>query len=86
MGLVARVLEAGGIATVALGVVRRMIVDLPAPRNALVRFPLGQVFGPPGAKDRQRAVLRAALGLTQRALPIGAIVELPYKWKREATP
>lgn len=83
MGLVARAIEAVGIPTVTVSVVRRMTESLPAPRNVLVRFRLGQVFGEPGHAAQQRTVLRAALAALGSVTESGAIVELPFRWKRD---
>lgn len=84
MGLVARALEARGIATVAVGVVRSAMEAVPAPRNVFVRFRLGQIFGEPGAAAQQRTILRDALGAVTAVDAPGDIVTLPYRWKREA--
>ncbi len=83
MSLVARQIETAGIPTVMIGVVEHALRALPAPRNVLVRFRLGQVFGDPGAQLQQRTILRATLGLLPRASVPGVIVELPYRWRRE---
>lgn len=82
MGLVARVLERAGIPTATLTVLRSMTDGLAAPRNVLVRFRLGQVFGPPGDAERQRAVLREALSAIGTITQPGATVELPFRWRR----
>lgn len=83
MGLVARAIEAAGIPTVTLSVVRQATLAVPAPRNVLVRFRLGQVFGEPGHRSQQRTILRAALAALGSITQPGAVVELPYRWKRE---
>ena len=83
MGLVARAIEARGIPTVTLSVVRNMTEAVPAPRNVLVKFRLGQVFGEPGHTAQQRTILRAALAALDDISESGGIVELPYRWKRE---
>lgn len=82
MGLIAREIERAGIPTVTLSVVREASVRSPAPRTVFVPFRLGQVFGEPRADVQQRAILLDALAalLTMRAP--GAILDLPYRWKR----
>ncbi len=82
MGLIAREIEQAGIPTVTLSVVREASMRAPAPRTVFVPFRLGQVFGEPGADVQQRAILLDALAalLTMRAP--GAILDLPYRWKR----
>jgi len=84
VGLVARLIESVGIPTVTVSVVRNMTEGLPAPRNVLVRYRLGQIFGEPGNVAQQQAVLRDVLdGIDTIAEP-GGIVELPHRWRRHA--
>ena len=82
MGLIAREIERAGIPTVTLSVVRQASVRTPAPRNIFVPFRLGQIFGEPGAAVQQRAILMDALAAFARLRAPGAILELPYRWKR----
>jgi D-proline reductase (dithiol) PrdB len=86
VGLVAREVERAGIPTVTMSVVENMTRALPAPRNVLVRFRLGQIFGEPGHVAQQQAVLRAALGACDTIRQSGEVVVLPYRWKRERYP
>jgi D-proline reductase (dithiol) PrdB len=67
---------------VLVGVVREMLERAPAPRNVLVRFRLGQVFGEPRHAVQQRAILAQVLAALVSVRRPGAIVELPYRWKR----
>lgn len=82
MGLIAREIERAGIPTVTLSVVREASVRCPGPRNVFVPFRLGQVFGEPGAAVQQRAILADTLTAFGRVRDPGAILELPYRWKR----
>lgn len=66
-----------------VGVVREMLERAPAPRNVLVRFRLGQVFGEPGHADRQRAVLADCLAALFTIREPGQLIELPYRWRRD---
>lgn len=86
MSLVARAVEAAGIPTVMIGVLRGALEELPAPRNVLVRYRLGQVFGEPGRRAQQLAVLRDALAAVEAIGEPGGLVELPYRWKRDDVP
>ena len=86
VGLVARQIEALGIPTVTLSVVQSMTEATPAPRNVLLRFRLGQVFGEPGAIGQQQAVLREMLRAVDVATRPGEVIEAPYRWKRETYP
>jgi len=65
-----------------VGVVREMLLKAPAPRNVLVRFRLGEIFGEAGHALQQRAILADALAALLAIRQAGAIVELPYRWKR----
>ncbi|HEX9283734.1 MAG TPA: hypothetical protein VF882_08095 [Gemmatimonadales bacterium] len=65
-----------------VGVVREMLEKAPAPRNVLVRFRLGRVFGEPGNVVQQRALLADALSALFTIRQAGALVELPYRWRR----
>ncbi len=82
MGLIAREIERAGIPTVTLSVVRAASLRSPAPRNVFVPFRLGQVFGEPGADVQQRAVLADLLAALLHIRAPGAILDLPYRWKR----
>jgi hypothetical protein len=79
-------IESVGIPTVTVSVVQNMTEALPAPRNVLVRYRLGQVFGEPGNVAQQQAVLRATLAALETVTQSGGVVELPYRWKRHAYP
>ena len=82
MGLIAREIERAGIPTVTLSVVREASLRMPAPRNVFVPFRLGQIFGEPDAAVQQRAVLMDALAAFAKLTTPGAVVDLPYRWKR----
>jgi D-proline reductase (dithiol) PrdB len=86
VGLVARQIEALGIPTTTLSVVRSMTDATPAPRNVFLRFRLGQVFGEPGAVGQQQAILRLLLEAVTTATSPGDVIEAPYRWKRETYP
>ena len=65
-----------------VGVLREMLEKAPAPRNVLVRFPLGAVFGEPGHVVQQRVLLGDVLAALLTIRQAGALVELPYRWRR----
>lgn len=58
----ARVLEAQGLSTVILALVREYAAKVRPPRAVFVPFPFGAPCGMPGDRDQQLSVLRAALG------------------------
>lgn len=66
MGALGHYLEAEGIATTQISLVREHTVALAPPRALWVPFMLGRPFGAPGNPGFQRKVLLAALGLLER--------------------
>ena len=50
------------------------------PRLAGISYPLSRPLGRPGDADGQRAVLRAALDLLEKATGPDFYVELPFEW------
>ena len=56
------------------------------PRTVFVRWPYGHPFGEPGNAAQQRAVLRAAFKALAEIAEPGAIVDLPFRWRRETYP
>ncbi len=55
-----------------------------APRWVRVRFPRGAMFGEPGNREKQLAVLRDTLGAFAAIREPGGHLELAYRW--EAAP
>ena len=80
MGLVQRILEAGGVATVALSMVPAFTAAVGVPRLAAIGYPLSRPMGRPHDVEGQRAVLRAALEVLNTANAPGTVVELPFVW------
>ena len=66
MGAVAHHLEAAGIATTGISLVREHTEAMGVPRFLWVPFELGRPFGAPHQPDFQRRVLRCALALLER--------------------
>jgi len=80
VGLVARVLEASGIPTVALSMIPDLTRAVGVPRLAGISYPFGRPLGRPHDADGQRAVLRAMLELLASATGPDTFVELPFQW------
>jgi len=80
VSLVARVLEAGGIATVTYTNARDIAASAGNPRQIFLNYPLGNPAGRPHDPDNQRDVLGAGLKLLEAADQPGIIVDLPYVW------
>ena len=70
-------IEARGIATVVIGLVRPQIERTPPPRALWVPFPLGRPLGEPEDAQFQRRVLLTALGLLERADGPRILVDFP---------
>jgi hypothetical protein len=68
----AHVFEAAGMATVALGSVRKQIESTAPPRGLWCDFPLGRPLGRPGDPEFQHRVLSAAFALLDSPEPIVA--------------
>jgi D-proline reductase (dithiol) PrdB len=80
---VARAIEAVGIPTVTVMMFKEMEGKVRPPRVVHVRFPFGRPLGEPHNADQQRVILEDALDTLARATTPGAVVDLPYRWRRE---
>ena len=80
MGLVQRVIEASGIATVTLSWIPDLTRAVGVPRLAGISYPLSRPLGRPHDVEGQRAVLRATLELLATATGPDTYVELPFEW------
>ena len=78
VGLVARALEAAGIATVSVGVraFRHRFVELQVPRAVITAHPMGRTIGPVGDRATQRRVVETGLSLLEDATAPGTFVDL----------
>ena len=65
MSTLAHVFEAEGMATVALGSIRKQIEGSAPPRGLWCDFPLGRPLGKPGDPEFQHRVLDVAFALLQ---------------------
>jgi D-proline reductase (dithiol) PrdB len=83
VGLLAREIEACGVTTVALALVRELAVMVKAPRMLYLHWPFGHALGEPNKRDQQCTVLHDAFSLARCAPRPGLIVDLPYQWKRQ---
>ena len=85
VSLTARVLEAGGIATVVVGSGRDVVEECGVARFLFTDLPLGKPLGRPGDVGTQRAVLDQALDLAERAWTPRTTVQSPVVWDRDDT-
>lgn len=80
MGLVARYLEAHGIATVVLGCAKDIVEHCGVPRFLFSDFPLGNAAGKPFDVESQRTTLELALQLLESATAARTTVQSPLRW------
>ena len=84
MGLLAREIEACGVTTVALALVRELAEMVKAPRMLYLHWPFGHALGEPHKLDQQYTVLHDVFSMARCAPRPGLIVDLPYQWRRQA--
>ena len=83
VGLIARALEAAGIATVSLSSARSITESVGTPRAVYLDYPLGQNAG--RAETCGNAVLDAACEAFEELSSPGKIIDLPMRWAEEDT-
>ncbi|MBM4440585.1 MAG: hypothetical protein FJ027_09190 [Candidatus Rokubacteria bacterium] len=66
----------------SVSVLRELTLRVRPPRAVFVRWPFGHALGEPFNRTQQRTIIHAALTALYRAAP-GALIELPYRWRRE---
>jgi D-proline reductase (dithiol) PrdB len=82
VGLIQRAIEAGGIPTVSISILRDVTVKVRPPRALFLRWPFGHPLGEPGNLAQQFTVLYEAFQFLYTAKP-GELRELPYRWRRK---
>jgi D-proline reductase (dithiol) PrdB len=80
VSLVARLLEAGGIATVVMGCAKDIVEHVGVPRFVFSDFPLGNAAGRPNDPESQTVTLELALGLLEAAPAARTTVQSPARW------
>lgn len=80
LSLVARTLEAEGIATVVMGCAKDIVEHVGVPRFLFSDFPLGNAAGKPHDPASQAATLEAALSLLEHAGAPRTTVQSPQRW------
>ncbi len=84
MSVLARLIEAAGIATVIVTMMPAVSAALGAPRIVGVEFPFGHPFGAPGDGATQRAVLDTAVRVLAGAATSGTRVDVDLEWPQDA--
>jgi len=83
VSLVARHLEAHGIATVILGSARDIVEHCGVPRFVFTDFPLGNPCGKPYDAAMQRAIVGLGLDLLETAVAPRTTVQTPFVWSTD---
>ena len=83
MGLIARAVEAAGIATIVVSLARDLTAAVGTPRAIFLRWPLGHPLGEANQPAQQRSVIFAGLQQLLAAQEPGQIVEPGWRWRRE---
>ncbi len=72
-----------GIPTIGISIVRSYSEKVRPPRTVFLRWPFGHPLGEPFHIAQQRVVLAETLRALHSITEPGAIVDLPYRWRRE---
>lgn len=83
MSLVARHLEANGIATVVIGSARDIVEECGVPRFLFSDFPLGNPCGKPWDVEMQHRIVGFALDLLESATLPRTTVQTPIIWSED---
>jgi len=85
MALLARHLEAAGIATVVMGAAKDIVEHAGVPRFLFSDFPLGNSAGKPRDPASQAFTLELALRLLESAPGANTTVQSPLRWSEDAS-
>src|ERR1700755_2071789 len=85
VSLVARHLEANGIATVVMGCAKDIVEHAAVPRFLFSDFPLGNSAGKPHDVASQAQTLELALGLLESASGARTTMQSPLRWSEDAS-
>ena len=83
MGLIQRVIEAHGIPTIGISIVREYTEKVKPPRTVFLKWPFGHPLGEPNQMAQQRAVMNKAFEALYSIQTPGTIIDIPWRWKRE---
>ena len=83
MGLVCRVAEEAGIATVCVSTGRDLTEQVKPPRSLFLNYPMGNNFGGPDDLDLQTRILRRALAMIDDVTVGGTLIDWEEAWPKE---
>ena len=76
-------MEAAGLTTVSISIVREITSQVRPPRALFLRWPFGHPLGEPFAIAQQQRVLRDMLHALESMQEPGSLIDLGYRWRRE---
>lgn len=82
VGLIQRAIEAEGIPTVGISILKEVTEKVRPPRSVYLRYPFGHPLGEAFNARQQRAILLDALHALETIAEPGTIVEPGYRWRR----
>jgi D-proline reductase (dithiol) PrdB len=82
VGLIQRAIEADGIPTVGISILKEVTEKVRPPRTLFLGYPFGHPLGEAFNARQQRTILLDALGALESIAEPGTIVEPGYRWRR----
>jgi D-proline reductase (dithiol) PrdB len=82
VGLVQRAIEAVGIPTVGISILKEVTEKVRPPRTVYLRYPFGHPLGEVYHVTQQRTILLDALRALETIQDPGTILEPGYRWRR----
>ncbi len=82
MGLVQRAIEAEGIPTMGISILKEVTQKVRPPRSVFLRYPFGHPLGDAFNIAQQRTILLDVLNALEGITEPGTIVEPGYQWRR----
>ena len=82
MGLVQRAIEAEGIPTVGISILKEVTQKVRPPRSVFLRYPFGHPLGEAFNVGQQRTILLDALAGLETITERGTILEPGYPWRK----
>lgn len=81
--MIARAIEAVGVATTSISIAKDLTAAVGVPRAVFVKWPLGHPLGEAGNVAQQRTMVFEMLKLLVAATEPGQIATPNYRWRRE---
>ena len=82
MGLVQRAIEAEGIPTIGISILKEVTEKVRPPRSVFLRYPFGHPLGEAFNVAQQRTILLDALRALEMIVEPGTILEPGYPWRK----